>query len=174
MVVRCTVDSAPRIVHIAPHEQVCVLETCSTLVLFVDVCSNRLYSGRVRLQVQDLRASHIPTVSFDMKMAAAMHFSFSERMLFALVLSGIAMVALAEVPAAKHVVSGTSALRPGFHPTNDLVRSSFADRIGNVEGKESIFGASRFGCPCSYQFWDGSRWRYCTCNICVCSCVCHN
>ncbi|KAH7307587.1 hypothetical protein KP509_22G067100 [Ceratopteris richardii] len=109
-----------------------------------------------------------------MTMAAAMHFRFSQRMLFVLVLATIAMVALAEVPAQKHATSGTSALRPDFHPTNDVVTSSFADRIENVEGKDSIFGASKFGCPCSYQYCDGSRWRYCTCNIRVCSCVCHN
>ncbi|KAH7307580.1 hypothetical protein KP509_22G066600 [Ceratopteris richardii] len=109
-----------------------------------------------------------------MMMAAAMHFRFSHRMLFALVVAAIAMVALAEVPAEKHAVSGISALRPGFQPTNDVVTSSFADRIENVEGKDSIFGASKFECPCSYQYCDGSRWKYCTCNILICFCVCHN
>lgn len=37
------------------------------------------------------------------------------------------------------------------------------------------FGQSLwFECPCSNQYCNQNRWAFCSCNVDVCSCSCHN
>ncbi|KAH7307593.1 hypothetical protein KP509_22G067700 [Ceratopteris richardii] len=96
-------------------------------------------------------------------------------MLLTIVLAIMVMSVMAAAPAEKHAAAGKSALRRGFQPINDFVTSSsLAEHLQKVDGKDSIFGVSKFKCPCSNQYCDGNRWKYCSCNVRVCSCSCHN
>ncbi|KAH7307592.1 hypothetical protein KP509_22G067600 [Ceratopteris richardii] len=99
----------------------------------------------------------------------------SQLMLLTTVLAIMVMSVMAGAPAEKHAAGGKSGLRRGFQPIKDLVTSSsLAEQVEKVDGKDSIFRVSKLKCPCSHQYCDGNRWKYCSCNVRVCSCSCHN
>lgn len=67
-----------------------------------------------------------------------------------------------------------------FMGTAHAARDQLAGHKGEQTTHKSSASTLAFGqqslfqCPCSNQFCDGSTWTYCSCNVYVCSCSCHN